>query len=102
MKVEDYIKSLTKERDELKETCETHAETIYLLRSEIVKLNNINKKLQKNNIKIQTELDNVNNELLNLNMEYKILENKYNFVVSENEEFKCIFNEIENAYDSDY
>ena len=108
MKVEDYIKSLTKERDGLKETCKTHVETICLLRSEIENLNNSiikkDKKIAKLeneslNLKTQKELDKVKNDLKVLKIDYKNLKNKYNAAMTENADLKSIFDEIENICD---
>lgn len=74
------------------------------------KLNNIitkkDKRIQKlenesPNIKLQKELDNVKNDLNVLKAEYDSLQSKYNSVMCENEELKCVFNDIESNIDSD-
>ena len=61
-------------------------------------LNNDNVKTQKlsnksSNKKIKIELD-------NLKVEYKDLQNKYNILFEENEEYKRIFDDVENECDS--
>ena len=110
MKTLDYINTLIKERDEFKEMCKKHVETIRLIKRELTKLNNTiskkDKKIQKlendaNNFKTQKELEKVKNELKVLKTEYKDLQSKYDFVVNENIELKRIFDEIENICDSD-
>ena len=110
MKTIDYINSLIKERDELKELCKSHSEKIYLMKKEMTKINNTNLKLDKKiqklenesiNIKIKNELDKVKNDFKNLKEEYKNLQSKYNDIVNENVELKRIFNEIENTSDSE-
>jgi hypothetical protein len=61
-------------------------------------LNNDNVKTQKlsnksSNKKIKIELD-------NLKVEYKDLQNKYNILFEENEEYRRIFDDVENECDS--
>ena len=110
MKAVDYINTLIKERDEIKEICKSHIETIRLMKREIMKLNitisKHEKKIQKLesesvNIKTKNELDNVKSDLKKLKTDYKDLQNNYNAVVAENEELKRIFDEIEKSCDSD-
>ena len=104
MKTIDYINSLIKERDEFKELCKKHAETIHTLKREVTKLNNTNQKQEKKilkleceslNTKIKLELDKVKNELSDLKI-------KYDTVVNENVEMKRILEDIDNICDSDY
>lgn len=89
MKTADYINSLNKEIEELKELCKSHINTIRLQKREIFNLNNIilkkDKKIKKfeNNqyvIDIQRELENVKNELSELKIDYLNLQNKNNEV----------------------
>ena len=51
MKAVEYINSLIKERDELKDLCKSHVETIRTMKKEFIKLNNEivrkDKKIQK-------------------------------------------------------
>jgi predicted nucleic acid-binding Zn-ribbon protein len=110
MKALDYINNLIKERDEIKDVCKLHVETIRSIKKELVKLQNTiskqDKKIQRlenesDNIKTKNELDKVKNNFKKLKEEYKILQSKYNVVVNENKELKSIFDEIENTCDSD-
>lgn len=89
MKTADYINSINKENEELKELCKSHINTIRLQKREIFNLNNIiskkDKKIKKfeNNqyvIDIQRELENVKNELSKLKIDYLNLQNKNNEV----------------------
>ena len=110
MKMEDYMNSLIKERDDFKELNKKHFETIHLMKREMTKLNNTNLKLNKKiqklenesiNIKTKNELDKVKTELKDLKTAYKELQSMYNTVVNENVELKRIFEEIENTCNSD-
>lgn len=141
MKTADYINSLNKENEELKELCKSYINTIRLQKREIFNLNNIilkkDKKIKnfENNqyvIDIQRELENVKNELSELKIdylnlqnknnevdgsikktqrgknelsklksEYSVLKNEYDRLVKENEEYKRIFDEVENESDSE-
>ena len=110
MKTIDYINTLIKEKEELKALCKSHVETIRLIKKELSKLNNTITKQDKRilklenespNVKIQKELEKVKNELNTLKAEYDTLQRKYNDVMSENQEFKRVFDEIENICDSD-
>lgn len=117
MKAVEYINSLIKERDELKDLCKSHAETIRTMKKEFIKLNNEivrkDKKIQKLeneslNIKTKNDLDKTKEDLKtlkddfkNFKKEYKDLQSKYDAVVNENMELKRIFEEIENTYDSE-
>ncbi len=110
MKTIDYINTLIKEKEELKALCKSHVETIRLIKKELSKLNNTITKKDKRilklenespNVKIQKELEKVKNELNTLKAEYDTLQRKYNDVMSENQEFKRVFDEIENICDSD-
>ena len=103
MKTIDYINSLIKERDEFKELCKKHVETIHSMKREMTKLNNKNQKQEKKilklenesfNIKMKAELDKVKNELSELKI-------KYNAVVNENMEMKRVFEDVDSIYDSD-
>ena len=91
MKTIDYINSLIKEKESLKELCKKHVETIHLIKRELRKLNNIISKKEKRivdlesevelpNVKIQKELDATKSELSKLKEAYSDLENKYNNV----------------------
>jgi chromosome segregation ATPase len=89
MKTADYINSLNKENEELKELCKSHINTIRLQKREIFNLNNIilkkDKKIKnfENDqyvIGIQRELENVKNELSKLKIDYLNLQNKNNEV----------------------
>lgn len=104
MKVIDYINSLIKERDKLKELCKSHVETIRLLKRDLMKKD---KKIQKNenttsNTNLQKELDNIKSELDSLRVNYEDLKNMYECAVEENEELKSILDEIERMCDSDF
>lgn len=110
MKSVEYINTIIKERDNFKEICKSHVETLRLIKREMSKLNNTisrqDKKIQKLenesiNIKTKTELDKVKTELKNLKEDYKDLQSKYSAVVSENVELKRIFDEIEHTNTSD-
>jgi chromosome segregation ATPase len=144
MKTVDYINTLIKEKEELKELCKSHVETIRLLKREIgilniavLKKDKRIQKLEENKStdveKIQIELDAVKNELniekekynelqsrhddisqskvnmrsqksrelSKLKSEYNALKQKYEDVVSKNEAFMRIFDEIESTCDSD-
>lgn len=110
MKTVDYINSLIKERDDIKEICKSHVETIRLMKREFIKLNNIiskhEKKIQKLesesvNIKTKNELDKVKNDFKKLKEDYRDLQNNYDAVFREKEELKLIFDEIEKTCDSD-
>lgn len=103
MKTIDYINSLIKERDEFKELCKKHVETIHSMKREMTKLNNKNQKQEKKilklesesfNIKMKAELDKVKNELSELKI-------KYNAVVNENVEMKRVLEYVDSIYDSD-
>ena len=52
-------------------------------------------------VKTQRVSNKIKTELNNLKAEYEELQNKYNVVVSENEEFKRIFDEVESNIDID-
>ena len=103
MKTEDYINSLINERDNLKEICKSHAETIRFIKKELLKKDKKINKLEKDslNIKIQNELDIIKSELNALKEEYDELQHKYNDVVKENKELKIVLDVIENMSDSD-
>ena len=110
MKTADYIKSLVKENEKLKEACKTHVETIFVIKRDMNKIRNIITKKDKTitklenesiNIKTQKELEKVKNKLKDLKLEYKDLKNKYNDIVKENTELKRIFDDIENMCNSD-
>ena len=86
MKTEEYIKSLIKERDELKILCKSHVETIRLIKRELVKLNhNMSKKDKqiselengKIDVSLQTEYNTVKDELNDLTKKYEELLQKY-------------------------
>lgn len=107
MKAIDYINALMKERDELKELCKTHAETIRLLNKELVKKDKKIQKLEKttNNTNTQKELDElseINREFESLKVNYENLQYMYNDVVEENKELKSVIDEIERMCDSDF
>lgn len=114
MKAIDYINALMKERDELKELCKTHAETIRLLHKELIKKDKKIQKLEKttNNEntqkefdKLQKELDElfeINREFESLKVNYENLQCMYNDVVEENKELKSVIDEIERMCDSDF
>jgi hypothetical protein len=106
MKIEEYVNSLIKEKEELKSACKTQIEKIRLMKREITKLNNTISKNYKKilklenenesiNMKIKNELIDVKNDLSNLKVEHDALKLKYNEIVKENEQFKFIFDEIE-------
>lgn len=110
MKTADYINGLIAERENLKEICKSHAETIYSIRRELAKLNNALSKKDKKilklenesiNAKVQKELNETKSKLSKLEIEYNDLKNRYDSVVAENIEYKNIFYEIENICDSD-
>ena len=110
MKTVDYINTLIKEKESLKELCQKHVETICLIKRELTHLNNTiakkDKKILKlesgfSNVEVQTELDKVRNELDKLKKDYDTLLSKYNDAMNENAELKHIFDEIESLCDSD-
>lgn len=110
MKSVDLINSLIKERDELKNICKEHANSILLLKREMVKLKNtiskkdkIIQKLESEsiNIKMKNELDKVKNELKKIKTEYKELQSNYKTVVIENIELKGVIDDAESTCDSD-
>lgn len=104
MKAIDYINSLIKERDDSKELCKTHVETIRLLKREIIKKDKKNSKLEKelsNNIKYKKEFDKIKIEVKSLKEKYEDLQYMYNGVVEENDELKSILNNLERMCDSD-
>ena len=107
MKVIDYINSLIKERDELKELCKTHSETIRLLNKELLKKDKKIQKLEKttDNTNTKKELDElfeINKEFESLKVNYENLQYMYNDVVEENKELKSVIDEIERMCDSDF
>ena len=110
MKTVDYINTLIKEKESLKELCQKHVETIYLIKRELTHLNNTiakkDKKILKlesgfSNMEVEKELDKVRNELDKLKKDYDTLLSKYNDAMNENAELKHIFDEIESLCDSD-
>lgn len=110
MKTIDYINSLIKERDEFKELCKKHVETIQSLKREITKLNTVNLKQSKKIQKLETpsidtnaknEVNKIERELVDLKTKYGDLKSEYDIVVNENIELKRIFEEIDNGCDSD-
>ena len=100
----DYVNSLIKERDELKQICKSHLETIRMMKRELLKKDKRLSKLEKeqNNTKLEKELNRIKADFETLNLKYNDLQQQYNEVVCENEEFKMIFYEIDNMSDSDY
>ncbi len=110
MKTSDYINSLIKERDNFKEICKSHVETIQLLNKELIKkdkkiiklekdcLNSLDMNKQKQQ---KNKLEIIKSELDALKKEYDELQHKYNDVVKENEELKIVLDVIENMSDSD-
>ena len=117
MKAIDYINSLIKERDELKELCKQHVETIHSLNREVSKLNAVNLKQNKKIQKLETtsidtkvkdglnkkdkEFVDLKNKYNDLQSKYEDLQSKYDIVVNENIELKRIFDDIDNECDSD-
>jgi hypothetical protein len=94
MKTVDYINSLIKEREELKDLCKSHVETIYKLNREMCDLKNIilrkdmaikkfENNLNSNTLYTQTEFENLKNELSILQESYEDLRCKYDTVISE-------------------
>lgn len=100
----DCVNSLIKERDELKEICKSHLETIRMMKRELLKKDKRLSKLEneQNNTKLEKDLNIIKADFETLNLKYNDLQQQYNEVVSENEEFKRIFYEIDNMSDSDY
>ena len=94
MKTEEYIKSLIAERDELKSLCESHVETIRLLKSEVVKLNRTITK--KDKIISIFENDNITNasdvdfqiEFENIQSEMEILKKSHCDLLQEYDKFQ--------------
>ena len=110
MKTTEYINILIKENGDLKTLCKSNAETIRLLKREIVKLNNTISKKDKKilkleedsvNVKTQNELNKIKGDLKQLKEEFEYLQQEYKNVVNENVEFKRIFEDIESTCDSD-
>lgn len=116
MKTVDYINTLIKEKESLKELCQKHVETIRLIKRELTHLNNTIAKKDKKILKlesgfsnmkvqevqeVQKELVKVRNELDKLKKDYDTLLSKYNDAMAENAELKHIFDEIESLCDSD-
>ena len=100
----DCVNSLIKERDELKEICKSHLETIRMMKRELLKKDKRLSKFEneQNNTKLEKELNRIKEDFETLNLKYNDLQQQYNEVVCENEEFKSIFYEIDNMSDSDY
>lgn len=86
MKTIDYINTLFKEKEELKELCKTNGETIYRLKREIEKLNTTilrkDKKIQS--LENNTTVANLENELNNLKEKYANLQSEYESVLRQN------------------
>ena len=99
MKTIDYINTLIREKDDLKKLCNSHSETIRLLKRELGKLKiDISKKDKKiqeiENAPIvdtnmynmqQIELENIKNELKKVKMEYADLQDMYDNVIQKKE-----------------
>jgi chromosome segregation ATPase len=93
MKIEDYINTLIKERDELKNLCKSHVEKIILFQQDLIKkdkkIQKLESEIKSPNEKTQKEPnDDIKIELNNLKAEYKDLQNKYNILFEENEYLK--------------
>jgi chromosome segregation ATPase len=81
MKTVDYINSLIDDKERLKAICESHEETIHLLKIA----------LRKHNVEdsIKNEIINNNdNELNKLKLDYANLKSKYDAIVKKNETLK--------------
>lgn len=107
MKTEEYIKSLIKERDELKTLCKSHVETIRLIKRELVKLNhNMSKKDKqiselengKIDVSLQTEFNTVKDELNDLTKKYEELLQKYEKLQSDNKSLNRKNTDLQNKF----
>ena len=65
MKIEEYVNSLIKEKEELKSACKTQIEKIRLMKREITKLNNTISKNYKKILKLENENESINMKIKN-------------------------------------
>jgi uncharacterized protein (DUF3084 family) len=106
MKAVEYINELIKERDELKELCKKHVDTIRTKEKELIKLNNEisrkNKAFKNSESGSETNVVNTQNnhelEILKddfnaLEMKYNNLQSEYDTVVNENNELNRFVND---------
>lgn len=106
MKAVEYINELIKERDELKELCKKHVDTIRTKEKELIKLNNEisrkNKAIKNSesgsetnivNTKNNHELEILKEDFNSLEMKYKTLQSEYDTVVKENNELNRFVND---------
>ena len=93
MKTVDYINTLIKEKEELRELCKSHVETMRLLKREIGKLNvsilrkdNKIQKMENNSIiaNLENELNALKKEHNNLKDMYADLQSKYDEMLQKN------------------
>jgi chromosome segregation ATPase len=108
MKEKDYIDSLIKEKESLKEQCKLQSETIRLLRREVIKRDRRNAKIEKESIastestvsidsineELKNELYCVKNDLYNLKIEYDSLQLKNNEILKEKDNLQLKCNKI--------
>lgn len=103
MKAVEYINELIKERDELKELCKKHVDTIRTKEKELIKLNNEisrkNKAIKNSesgsevNTNNNRELEILKEDFNSLEMKYKTLHSEYDTVVKENNELNRFVND---------
>lgn len=90
MKTVDYINTLIKEKEELKELCKSHVETIRLLKREIGILNvtvlKKDKRIQKLEENKSTDVEKIQIELDTIKNELSIEKEKYNELQSQHDD----------------
>lgn len=98
MEAIEYINTLIKEKEGLKELCKTHVETIQFMKRELLKKDKKILKLEKSttNTKEKKELDKIKSEFESLKNKYDDLQHMYEVVVEENYEIKTILNYLNN------
>lgn len=112
----EYINSIIKERNELKQIYKKQSTEMLFMKRELRKLKNIISKKEKNNpepnsepkpnfesdfLKAKKELNKAKNELKKIKAENKDLQNKYKTIMDENTELKNIIDEIQTVFLSD-
>lgn len=120
----EYINSIIKERNELKQIYKKQSTEMLFMKRELRKLKNIISKKEKNNpepnselnpepnsepkpnfesdfFKAKKELNKAKNELKKIKAENKDLQNKYKTIMDENTELKNIIDEIQTVFLSD-
>ena len=107
MKTVDYINTLIKEKEELRELCKSHVETMRLLKREIGKLNvsilrkdNKIQKMENNSIiaNLENELNALKKEHNNLKDMYADLQSKYDEMLPKNKKSKNELSKLRTEY----